>query len=555
MAPIVVDPRALDGAGQSVDAQAEALGKAIDTLHSALSGSSGMSGDDPAGIVHGRAYDNSAKAILVAMVDLRNGMARMGDGLRASATSYSRAEVASNVHGAGGAPLPAAPPTAAIGSHLPPSAQGSNEGAPPGWSLVEPFLGMIWPDGSPSKLRAAAGAWTAAGSAFLAAEAPLLSAVGVVDGQQIPEGAQITKAVVTGNNNATALFGQCVKVASNLNSYAGNIEAVHAAILDLLSRIVNPMTGVREVWDLLTGNDNDEIKKIADDIRVVINNFKSEVEALATLLAPLVQEAEAIAQAMASWAKMEIEQFGDAAYNALADVVNAGASFGNAMLNNPLDTLGMIGGAAVMVGGATLEIPGTLLDATGVGAIAGVPVNAAGVAMMAGGATLAGGSAIDLAHQAELQPVTVMHANTSQPRDPATGKYTGYDHVSADKEAQGIEEYADANPNRVVVPNNRYVKFEEGAGPMKPGPGGTDVPRVRSFDGYSLPKDLKPDPDGYVPAKGLEVKSGGAGPSPNQKNFDPHISPQTPAYGTAVLPDGRVIPVKVTEVAPEIHVK
>ena len=194
MAPIVVDPRALDGAGQSVDTQAEALGKAIDTLHSALSGSGGMSGDDPAGIVHGRAYDKSAKAMLESMVDLRNGMARIGDGIRASATSYSRAEVASNTHGTGGAPLPAAAPTAFVSAQVPQSAQGSNEGAPPGWSLVEPFLGMIWPDGSPSKLRAAAGAWTAAGSAFLGAEAPLLGALGVVTAQQIPEGAQVAQA-------------------------------------------------------------------------------------------------------------------------------------------------------------------------------------------------------------------------------------------------------------------------------------------------------------------------------------------------------------------------
>ena len=136
MAPIVVDPRALDAAGLSVDGQAEALGRAVDSLHSTLSGSGGMCGDDPAGVIHGRSYDTSAKAMLEAMVDLRNGMARIGDGIRASATSYSRAEVASNVHGAGGAPLPAAPVTAPVSAQLPPSARGSNEGAPPGgrWS-------------------------------------------------------------------------------------------------------------------------------------------------------------------------------------------------------------------------------------------------------------------------------------------------------------------------------------------------------------------------------------------------------------------------------------
>ncbi|MCX8564003.1 NAD(+)--arginine ADP-ribosyltransferase [Mycolicibacterium mucogenicum] len=538
MAPIVVDPRALDGAGQSVDAQAEALGRAIDALHSALSGSGGMSGDDPAGIVHGRAYDKSAKAMLEAMVDLRNGMARIGDGIRASATSYSRAEVASNTHGTSGAPLPAAAPTAFVSAQVPPSAEGSNEGAPPGWSLVEPFLGMIWPDGSPSKLRAAAGAWTAAGSAFLGAEAPLLNALGVVTAQQIPEGGQVAQAVVAGNTNATALFGQCVQVASNLNSYAGHIDATHAAVLDLLSRIVNPMTGIREVWDLLTGEDEDEIKKIADDIRVVINNFKAEVDALATLLAPLIAAAEAIASVMANWAKMELQQFGDAAYNVLADVVNSAASFGNAALHNPLDTLGMIGGAALMAGGAGLEVPGIILDATVVGAAVGVPVNLAGAGMIAAGGTMAGAGAIDLSHEAALNPVIVMHAHTGRPGegiDRGDGR-DRYGHITGrpggryagQREAEGLKQYEKRNPGRWVTNEQRKATVD--GGPQ----GG------RFYDG------LARQPDGTY--EGIEVKSGTAGRDARQLEFDTKVSPENPAYVTITNEQGVVETVKVTHV-------
>ncbi len=541
MAPIVVDPRALDGAGQSVDTQAEALGKAIDTLHSALSGSGGMSGDDPAGIVHGRAYDKSAKAMLESMVDLRNGMARIGDGIRASATSYSRAEVASNTHGTGGAPLPAAAPTAFVSAQMPPSAQGSNEGAPPGWSLVEPFLGMIWPDGSPSKLRAAAGAWTAAGSAFLSAEAPLLGALGVVTAQQIPEGAQVAQAVVSGNTNATALFGQCVQVASNLNSYAGHIDATHAAILDLLSRIVDPMTGIREVWDLLTGEDEDEIKKIADDIRVVVNNFKAEVDALATLLAPLIAAAEAIASVMAEWAKMELQQFGDAAYNVVADVVNALATYGNSALHNPLDALGMIGGGLLMAGGAGLEVPALVLDATGVGAIIGVPANVAGAGMIVGGGAIASAGALDLYHDAVLNPVTIMHAHTGRPGEGVDrgdgrdryGHITGRNGGSYGKgrEAEGIEQYEERFPGRWVSTEQRKATVDGGA------PGG------RFYDG------LARKPDGTY--EGVEVKSGGALPTKSQAEFDSKVSVTNPAYVTITNEQGVVETVKVTSVRVE----
>ena len=56
-------------------------------------------------------------------------------------------------------------------------------------------------------------------------------------------------------------------IAAQLNDYADKIDRVHAAILDLLSRICDPMTGIKEVWDILTDEDEDEIHKIANDIR------------------------------------------------------------------------------------------------------------------------------------------------------------------------------------------------------------------------------------------------------------------------------------------------
>ncbi|MEN4476135.1 hypothetical protein [Mycolicibacterium cosmeticum] len=129
--PIVVDPKALDAAGQTMTAQAGDLAKAVAVLGSALAGSAGMCGNDPAGTVHGRAYDTSAKSLMEAMIDLTNGMARTGDAVRTSAVNYSLAEVASNTHGSGGPPLPAVTPTPPASAPLPPSAQGNFDSAPP----------------------------------------------------------------------------------------------------------------------------------------------------------------------------------------------------------------------------------------------------------------------------------------------------------------------------------------------------------------------------------------------------------------------------------------
>jgi hypothetical protein len=80
------------------------------------------------------------------------------------------------------------------------------------------------------------------------------------------------------------------------------------------------------------------------------------------------------------------------AANATGTLVNAFASFGNAVLHDPADTLTTIAGAALTVVGAGGEVGGVALDATGIGALVGVPANivsagaiVAGVSMVAAG--------------------------------------------------------------------------------------------------------------------------------------------------------------------------
>jgi hypothetical protein len=67
----------------------------------------------------------------------------------------------------------------------------------------------------------------------------------------------------------------------------------------------------------------------------------------------------------------------DEAGNFLADLgthaANSLASFGNAMLNHPVDTAAAVGGMALTYISSAGEGAGIALDATGGGAIAGVP--------------------------------------------------------------------------------------------------------------------------------------------------------------------------------------
>ncbi|ARR80147.1 hypothetical protein MOTT12_04483 [Mycobacterium intracellulare subsp. yongonense] len=127
--------------------------------------------------------------------------------------------------------------------------------------------------------------------------------------QQIPETAAINKALADASGATASVAQQCQTIAAQLNSYAAQIDKVHAAILDLLSRICDPMTGIKEVWDLLTDEDEDEIKRIADDIRTVVNNFAREAETLGGQIEATMSAAETAAKDMAHWADKEWDHF------------------------------------------------------------------------------------------------------------------------------------------------------------------------------------------------------------------------------------------------------
>src|SRR5947209_5752320 len=144
MAPLGVDPAALDSAGAEVATAGEGLGSVISALTATLSGCAGMAGDDPVGAALGHGYDNSAAKLIEAMVATRNGLCSLGDGVRMSAHNYSAAEAMSNV-GGGAAPLPAPPVTGPMSAVSAPSSVGAGTGAPAGWGWVAPYIGMIWP--------------------------------------------------------------------------------------------------------------------------------------------------------------------------------------------------------------------------------------------------------------------------------------------------------------------------------------------------------------------------------------------------------------------------
>ena len=309
MAPLTVDPEALDAAGAAVISVGEGLGSTISKLTTALTASHGMSGDDPAGAAFGHSYDDSAAKLLEAMATTRNGLCRLGDGVRVSAHNYSVAEANSNISGHS-EPLPSPHPTGSISAGSTPSSVGRGTGPPAGWGWVSKYIGMIWPTADSAKLRGAAAAWTSAGTSFEVSE--IVGAAGpmsTIGAQQIPEGPAIAAAFAATHRCTAGALQQCATIATHLTSYATKIDTVHTAIIDLLSRICNPLTGIKEVWEFLTDEDEDEIKKIANDIRVIVNQFTAEVDALRQQIATALAEAKTVLGIMTHYAEKEWDHF------------------------------------------------------------------------------------------------------------------------------------------------------------------------------------------------------------------------------------------------------
>jgi len=305
---LAVDPGALDGAGATIISTADGIGSALSRLTGALSGSASMCGNDPVGAAMGRSYDTTAQSLLQAMATARNGLTNIGDGVRVSAHNYSRADASADVSGRS-QPLPAPVSTGRISTGTPPSAVGVGPSAPAGWGWVAEYIGMIWPNGDPAKLRAAAAAWTAAGTALVTTETAVAGPMSVVSAQQIPEAEAIGAAFGESVRAASHVMSSAATLAGGLDRYATHIETTHGAVIDLLARICDPMTGIKEVWDFLTQDDEDEIARVAADIKKVVDNFEAETAALASEMAPVIAEAANTVTEMSRWADKEWKHF------------------------------------------------------------------------------------------------------------------------------------------------------------------------------------------------------------------------------------------------------
>lgn len=332
--PITVDPTALNSAGASVGAESNAVTSAISTLTAALSGHESGFGHDAAAFVFARSYTNAANALLHSAASAVNASRRTGQGIQMSAYNYGIANAHSTV-GGGEPPVSKPGDPGKFSAPGVPSVFGGAIAAPIGWSVVEAFVGGVWPDGDPAQMRATAAAWRTFGSSISGGSGAMTAAGTTLGGFQIPEAPQMQKAANDIGGGLTNIDKQAQALASQIDSFASTVENAQNAIRDLLHQL-SPSGILSTIGGMFEGhNPLDKIKQVAHDIDTVLNNMKREANAMDQVVSQGINDLDGLTNKLEAWANKEfVAVFGPEVggalsmnFTALVDPLEGGFKF------------------------------------------------------------------------------------------------------------------------------------------------------------------------------------------------------------------------------------
>jgi hypothetical protein len=162
--------------------------------------------------------------------------------------------------------------------------------------------------------------------------------------------------------------------------------------------------------------------------QAVLEQARDQLESAGTAAATAVGSARDRAPKKPSfWSKVgeAVSDVGTNLENLGGHVLNGLASLGNAAIHHPGDAATAAAGAGLMLVGAAGDAGGGLLDLTGVGAVAGVPINVVSTAAIAAGGGLVVGAAGDLVMHAasddSVSPARTDHTSGREKYEPAEG--------------------------------------------------------------------------------------------------------------------------------------
>ncbi len=319
MAPIVVDPYALSGAGASVSAVGDGLSAAVSVLAGSFDANTGA---DSAGAVFGRQYVSAADAILKSVSAGVNACRNVGYGIGVSAANYSRADADSDISGRS-QPLASPPCPAPVSAPGSPTVLGGGVAVPALWFVVQAFVGDLWPSGDPAGMRQAAAAWRVFEVSLRDVGVDVSGPDTTVGAQRIGEGAQIQGALREIGTGLSEAASQCEQLASGLEGFAAGVEHTQQAIRDLLGKLGSIGGVVGTFFEFVRGHGEEEFHRIVADIRTVLHHLKAEADAKKELAAQGLAALDSGALRLQAWADREfVDLFGERVGNAFATQFN-----------------------------------------------------------------------------------------------------------------------------------------------------------------------------------------------------------------------------------------
>ncbi|WP_237075751.1 alpha/beta hydrolase [Mycobacteroides abscessus] len=317
-----VDPPQLAESGKSVDHAADGLLAATQ----ALSGGtlSFNAGQDDAGENFGEQYVQKANQIIGAVFQTLGAARSVGHGIGVSAANYALAEAAATIPQAApsvGMPAKIHDPKVSVSIS---NANGGGVMAPALWSVVEFFVGDVWPNGDPAGARAVAAPWKALWQELPRVAAQMQAAKAGISAQTMPEAETIGKAIDTITSSLTELAQLSGKLASELEGFADQVQHAQDSVRDLLRRL-SPSNMLDTLGDFLFHGESpmDEIKAVARDIKGVLDNHGQQVEARKSDLLGIGAQIDAAKDAIKDWVSKEFPSAAPA-INALVSM-DAGA--------------------------------------------------------------------------------------------------------------------------------------------------------------------------------------------------------------------------------------
>lgn len=305
MPPLAVDPTVLSAAGVSVAAVGDGVSTAISTLTRAFNANTGQ---DASGVMFGRQYENTARDLLKAVAAGVNACRKTGYGIQVSAVNYSRAEAQADISRRA-QPLPSPACPAAVSSAGAPSAEGLGVVEPAMWKVVEFLVGDLWPNGDPAAMRTAAAAWRAFGASLYGVSGDMAGPYNVISAQQMPEGELIKAPIRDIGTGLSSAGGSCQQLANQLEGFASDVEKTQNAIRELLNKLGSVGGIVGTFFEFFKGHGEDELHKIADDVKTVMSHLKSEASAKRAGVQQAEQNVDTWARDLEKAANREFTEF------------------------------------------------------------------------------------------------------------------------------------------------------------------------------------------------------------------------------------------------------